>query len=299
MARNSLLCGVATATLFVATSALAQQAASALPAPATANQVSEIVVTAARLDAARSTVEPALGATSYSLPEAFINNLPAGANTQLNQVVLQAPGVAQDSFGQLHIRGDHGNIQFRLNNVILPEGLQVFGQTLSPRLASNVQLITGALPAQYGLRTAGIINITTKSGFKDGGEVSLYGGSHGVITPSIEYGASSGATSGFFSGSYTGADVGIESPDGSANPLHDHSDQYQAFGYVDHILDDTSRISAILGTSQQTFQIPNVRGLQCGLNDTEGHERERDYIAANHPFLVLVGQRPFDREVRG
>jgi len=269
MPRTLLLCGAAAAGLLVGAPALAQQAPPATPpSAAPAAQVSEIVVTAARLDAARSSVEPALGATSYSLPEAFINNLPAGANTQLNQVVLQAPGVAQDSFGQLHVRGDHGNIQFRLNNVILPEGLQVFGQTLSPRLASNVQLITGALPAQYGLRTAGIINITTKSGFQAGGEVSLYGGSHGVVTPSIEYGGSSGATSGFFSGSYTGADVGIESPDGSSRPLHDHSDQYQAFGYLDHILDDSSRVSAILGTSQQTFQIPNVRGLQpsLGLN---------------------------------
>src|SRR5439155_17074550 len=127
-------------------------------------QVEEIVVTAQRLDAARSTIEPALGASTYSLPESFIVNMPAGANAQLNQVVLQAPGVAQDSFGQLHIRGDHGNIQYRLNNVILPEGLQVFGQTLSPRLADNIQLITGAVPAQYGLRTAGVLNITTKSG---------------------------------------------------------------------------------------------------------------------------------------
>src|SRR5947207_15620452 len=67
--------------------------------PAACGQVSEIVVTAQRLDAARATVEPALGATSSSLPEAFINNLPSGANTQLNQVILQAPGAAQDSFG--------------------------------------------------------------------------------------------------------------------------------------------------------------------------------------------------------
>jgi outer membrane receptor for ferrienterochelin and colicins len=249
-------------TLVATTTARAADAAdSSVP-------VSEVVVTAQRLDAARSTIEPALGATSYSLPEAFIANLPAGANTQLNQVILQAPGAAQDSFGQLHIRGDHANIQFRLNNVILPEGLQVFGQTLSPRLASNIDLITGALPAQYGLRTAGIINITTKSGFNNSGEVSLYGGSHGVITPSIEYGGSWGSTSGFFSGSYTGTDVGIESPDGSGTPLHDHSDQYQAFGYLDHIIDDSSRVSAILGTSQQSFQIPNVRGLRpdLGLN---------------------------------
>lgn len=180
--------------LLAATSAAALGASAAVAAEASSapDTVSEVVVTAQRLDAARSAIEPALGATSYSLPQAFITNLPGGANTQLNQVVLQAPGVAQDSFGQLHVRGDHGNIQYRLNNVILPEGLAVFGQTLSPRLASNIQLITGALPAQYGLRTAGIINITTKSGFKNGGEVSVYGGSHGVVTPSIEGGGSFG-----------------------------------------------------------------------------------------------------------
>ncbi len=226
---------------------------------------SELVVTAQRLDAARSTIEPALGATTYSMPEAFIDNLPSGTNVELNQVILQAPGVAQDSFGQLHIRGDHGNIQYRLNNVILPEGLQVFGQSLSPRLAQNVDLITGALPAQYGIRDAGIVNITTKSGITNGGEVGVYGGSHGMIEPSVEYGGSSGATSGFFSGSYTGTGVGIESPDGRDDPVHDHSDQYQAFGYLDHILDDTSRVSLIAGTSQDRFQIPNTPGLQPDL----------------------------------
>ncbi|WP_309606767.1 TonB-dependent receptor domain-containing protein [Phenylobacterium sp.] len=253
----------ASAGVLTATSALAQQAP-----PAAQPEISEIVVTAQRLDAARGTIEPVLGATTYSLPEAFITNLPGGANTQLNQVVLQAPGVAQDSFGQLHVRGNHGDIQYRLNNVILPEGLAVFGQTLSPRLASSIRLITGALPAQYGLRTAGIIDITTKSGFRNGGVASIYGGSHGMITPSIEYGGSWGKSSAFGSLSFTGTDVGIESPDGSGTPLHDRSNQYQAFGYFDRILDDASRISAIVGTSQQSFQIPNAKGLQpnLGLN---------------------------------
>jgi outer membrane receptor for ferrienterochelin and colicins len=257
MSSKLVLLTAASAGALIATAASAQTTPTAPVA-----QASEIVVTAQRLDAARSEIEPSLGATTYSMPEAFINNLPSGANVQLNQVILQAPGVAQDSFGQLHIRGDHGNIQYRLNNVILPEGLQVFGQSLSPRLAANVDLITGALPAQYGIRDAGIVNITTKSGFKNGGEVGVYGGSHGLIEPSFEYGGSSGATSGFVSGSYTGTDVGIESPDGRGTPLHDHSDQFQAFGYLDHILDATSRVSLIAGTSQDKFQIPNVSGLQ-------------------------------------
>jgi outer membrane receptor protein involved in Fe transport len=245
----------------LAAAGLAPQAR-AQSTPAGSAIMPEVVVTARRLDAARDDIQPALGATTYSMPQAFIENLPAGANTQLNQVILQAPGAAQDSFGQLHIRGDHGDIQYRLNNVILPEGLQGFGQTLSPRLASNIQLITGALPAQYGLRTAGIINITAKSGFDNKGELTVYGGSHGEIEPSIEYGGSGQNWNGFFSGSYTGTDVGIESPDGRANPLHDHSDQYQAFGYLDHTLDADTRVSLIAGTSQQSFEIPNIAGLQ-------------------------------------
>jgi outer membrane receptor protein involved in Fe transport len=250
-------------TWFAAASLLAFAAAGPCAAQSAppGSAVSEVVVTAQRLDAARRTVEPSLGASAYSIPRKLVENLPGGVNATLNQVILQAPGVTQDSFGQLHIRGDHNGIQYRLNNVILPEGLSVFGQSLSPRLAANIQLVTGALPAQYGLRTAGVINISTKSGFQDGGQVSLYGGAHEVIEPSAEYGGSWGSDSLFVSGSFLHTGVGIESVDGSAKPLHDVSNQIQAFGYFDHILDVRSRLSLIIGTSQDTFQIPNPRGL--------------------------------------
>ena len=247
-------------TLAAPAGALADSSAGAADATG-----SEVVITARRLDAARQTVEPALGASTFSLPSQLVDNLPGGENIQLNQVILQAPGATQDSFGQLHIRGDHNNIQYRLNNVILPEGLSVFGQTLSPRLASNIDLITGALPAQYGLRTAGVINITTKSGIETGGDVSVYGGSHGMYEPSAEYGGTWGPNSAFVSGSFTHTGLGVESPDGASTPLHDVSNQLQAFGYFDHIIDPSSRLSLILGTSQETFQIPNARGLHPGL----------------------------------
>ena len=230
--------------------------------------VSELVITARKLDEARATIEPSLGASTYTLSSQFVDNLPGGQNIALNQVVLQAPGVTQDSYGQLHIRGDHANIQYRLNNVILPEGLSVFGQTLSPRLASSTELITGALPAQYGLRTAGIVNITTRSGlYENGGQVSMYGGSHGEIEPSFEYGGHSGSNNFFVSGSFMRNDLGIESPDGSSTPLHDRTDQIQLFGYLNHIIDDSSSVSLIAGTSNQRFQIPDVRGLNADQND--------------------------------
>jgi outer membrane receptor protein involved in Fe transport len=128
------------------------------------NSLPTVVVTAQRLNAERSGIETQTGASSTTLSAAAISAMPGGANVQLNQVLLQAPDVVQDSFGQLHVRGDHNDLQYRLNGIILPEGISVFGQTLDPRLISSMNLITGALPAEYGLRTAGIVDLTTRSG---------------------------------------------------------------------------------------------------------------------------------------
>jgi outer membrane receptor protein involved in Fe transport len=222
-----------------------------------------IVVTARRLNAARDSIQPSLGADSYTLDSNAITALPGGDDQGFNQIVLQLPGVVQDGAGQLHVRGDHGNLQYRINGTILPEGLSGFGQTLSPRLIEKFSLLTGALPAQYGLRTAGVIDITTKSGLANGGSASLYGGSFGTIEPSLEYGGTSGKTSYFVSGDYRRDNLGIDSVDGSSHPLHDATDQFQGFAFVDHILDDANRISLLGGYANQRFQIPNPRGLSA------------------------------------
>jgi outer membrane receptor for ferrienterochelin and colicins len=225
-----------------------------------------IVITAQLLNDKRAGIETQTGASTYTIDDAAIAATPGGDNTLLNQVILQAPDVAQDSFGQFHVRGDHNDLQYRLNGIILPEGISVFGQSLSPRLISSLQLITGALPAEYGLRTAGIIDMTTKSGLLDpGGSISVYGGSHGTFEPSVEYGGNSGSLNYFVSADMLRSDLGIESPDGSTDPIHDHSTQYHGFGYFEDILDADNRLALIVGTSNDTFQIPDLAGLQPGL----------------------------------
>ncbi|MDE2136864.1 MAG: TonB-dependent receptor [Gammaproteobacteria bacterium] len=244
----------------------ADAAAAAATAPATppdAGQLETVVVTAARLNAARSGIETQTGASTYTITAEAIAATPGGENVQLNQVLLQAPDVVQDSFGQLHVRADHNDLQYRLNGIILPEGISVFSQTLSPRLISSLNLLTGALPAEYGLRTAGVVDLSTNSGLlQPGGSLSLYGGSHGTFEPAAEYGGSSGNFSYYFTGDYKVDALGIESPDDSANPLHDHTTQAHGFAYFEDILDSNNRVSLILGTSDDSFQIPDQRGLE-------------------------------------
>ena len=228
-----------------------------------------IVVTAQHLDEGRSHIQTQTGASTYTIDAAAVAATPGGDNTLLNQVIMQAPEVAQDSFGQFHVRGEHNGLQYRINGIILPEGISVFGQSLDPRLISSMSLITGALPAEYGLRTAGIIDITTKSGIQiPGGAISIYGGSHEQIQPSFNYGGGSGQYSYFISGDFLRNDLGIESPDGSSNPIHDHTTQYHGFGYFEDILDDENRVSLILGSSVGKFQIPNQSGLEPSLGLT-------------------------------
>lgn len=245
--------------------ALANAASWAQSAPAGADDSTDlslsIDVISQRLDVARQQIQPSLGASVYDFSPQALQTLPQGDNAPLNQVLLQAPGVAQDSFGQIHLRGEHANVQYRLNGVELPEGLSVFGQALEARFADSLSLITGALPAQYGFQTAGVVDIQTKTGLTNPGlTLSTYGGSWNWTQSSFEYGGNSGALNWFFTGDYLHNNRGIENPTASFNAIHDTTNQFHGLGYIGAILDPDTRLSLIVGGFDGLFQIPNNPG---------------------------------------
>src|SRR5207302_10851600 len=99
-------------------------AADASATSSSSSDIPSIVISAQRLNEARSGIQTQTGASTYTIDAAAIAATPGGDNTLLNQVILQAPSVVQDSFGQLHVRGEHNGLQYRLNGVILPEGIK-------------------------------------------------------------------------------------------------------------------------------------------------------------------------------
>ncbi len=238
----------------------AQTAPESQPQPAPSDGLA-IEVVAKRLDRERSEIQPSLGATRYDFSKTAIANTPLGENATLNQVLLRAPGVVQDGFGQIHVRGDHGSLQYRLDGVQLPEGLALFSSILSPRFADQISLITGSLPAQYGLRTAGVVDITVKSGTTNpGGEASAMVGSYNWVQPSLEYGGRSGNFDYFAVGQYVSNNIGIENPTPSTAPLHDSTAQWYALTKLSAVADENTRLSFIAGGASARYQIPNVPG---------------------------------------
>jgi outer membrane receptor protein involved in Fe transport len=227
----------------------------------------ENVTVVGKLNTARNQIVPDLGATVYSISTTQIAAQPEGENAPFNQVLLRTPGMAEDSAanGDLHLRGEHANIQYRIDDVLLPEGITGFGQELDTRFVDSLRLITGSLPAEYGFRTAGVVDLQTRSGaFEPGGEASLYGGSYNTIVPSFEYGGSKGNLNYFVDGSFNHNDIGIENPTSSDYPIHDTTEQYKAFTYLSYVLDDTSRISVMGSASYSDFQVPDTAGLPPG-----------------------------------
>ncbi|GAA0890180.1 TonB-dependent receptor [Rhodanobacter soli] len=211
------------------------------------------------LDQARNALSPDTGSSQYVIDHKAIAQLPLGASTPMNQVLLQAPGVVQDSYGGLHVRGDHANLQYRINGVIIPESIGGFGQSLDARTIHTVKLLGGALPAQYGLRTAAVVDITTKSGHDlgNGGSAGITGGSNGTLNPNASVWGSNDRWSWFLTGNYMENDAGIENPTSSRKPIHDHTTQVKGFGDISYLIDNDTRLSFLFGVANNRFQIPN------------------------------------------
>ena len=110
------------------------------------------------LNEARSNLYAPLGAAPSNLSQQDIVALPQGTNAPLNEVVLQLPGVTKDTAasGNFHVRNEHANVQYRINGIMLPEGLSGFGQVLDTSLIGNLALIAFAIALAHKL---GVSNV--------------------------------------------------------------------------------------------------------------------------------------------
>lgn len=221
--------------------------------------LSTVEIQSERLKKARMELSPEVGATVYRIDRAAIDALGKGDATPLDDVLLTLPGVAKDSkaSGSLHVRDDHGNVQYRVNGVQLPEGISGFGQSLDTRYIDSVNFLTGALPAQYGLRTAGVVDIQTKQGFgKPGGSLGFTFGSHNTLEESGSVYGTAGNLSYYLSGSLVSNTNGIENPQPTLNAQNDRTRQGKTFGNLNYYLDADTRLGLMFGTYNGKFQIP-------------------------------------------
>ena len=235
-----------------------------------ANKPLTMALLAPKFNRALNDLSPETGSSAYQFDRESIHRLPQGQNSTLAQVLQQAPGVSQDSYGQgqgqIHIHGENGGgIQYRVNDVFLPDAVTSYGEIFSPRFVHSLTLLTGVLPAEFGFRNEGVIDIHTKDGCVDGGaelnNLAIWGGQRETIEPSFELGGCRGRLSYYASGYYLRDNLGLQAPSATPSPNHDHTDQGQGFANLSYLIDSQTKLSLITGTAVNYFQIPPQPGL--------------------------------------
>ncbi len=101
--------------------------------------------------------------TDLSLPGEVLDRSPA--NGSLPALLLQLPGAARGANGVVHLNGDHGDVNYIVDGVQIPQELnRNIGTEFDSRDIAFVDVLQGAYPAQYGERFATVLNITTRNG---------------------------------------------------------------------------------------------------------------------------------------
>jgi len=204
-------------------------------------------------------IQHRLSSETFSVSRKDIEELPRGNNIQLSDLLLTIPSAVDGGLNQVHIRQDHANMQFRIDGVPIPDTVSsVFSDVISPRTWERADVILGGPEAQYGNRTAAVIDVTTKSGTDPGvGSVQFQGGSQETINPSFEYGGTVGSAFRFYlQNSFTSTNRGLNPPTLGKTSFHNQSTRNQTFLRGDWQVNNQNNVTWLFLNSLAKLQIP-------------------------------------------
>lgn len=256
-------------------------------------------------------IQHRLSGESYSVNRKDIEELPRGNNIALNDLLLTLPSAVDGGLKQVHIRQDHANFQFRIDGVPVPESVSsVFTDVISPRTWERADIILGGPEAQFGNKTAAVIDVTTKSGAQpDFGSVQFFGGSNETLNPAFEYGGTVGSTFRYYlMNSFISTNRGINPPTLGKTVFHDQSNQNQSLFRGDWQIGNQNSVTALFLNSIAKFQIPTQPGLVAnptivGLiqGDNSGFEPVNsqdvdEYQRENNQYSQLVWRHDWSQD---
>lgn len=182
------------------------------------------------------------------------------SSTLSSLVTLSTPGVAADSNGLFHGLGDHASNSFSLDGQpITDQQSKVFSNQIPSNSIQSIEVISGAPPAEYGDKTALIINVTTRSGegvTKPTGSVTASYGKFGTSTGSFDlsYGGEKGGN--FFE--LDGLNTGRFLDPAEFAVYHAKGNEQNVFDRVDRQFSAKNSAHLNLTYSRSWFQTPNT-----------------------------------------
>ena len=176
------------------------------------------------------------------------------ASRAFESIVLSAPGFSQDENGRYHFQGGHSQQLLVIDGQ--PIGDQVgitFSNSLNPAIAEGIEIVTGGIPAEYGEKANGVINLTTRSALGSNGfhgDVGIGAARYSTLEGAVAAGWG-GARSGLF------FDLDASKSDRFLDPVsfdnfHNHGTTRRLFGRYDSLSASGSDSFRLTGNGGKT-----------------------------------------------
>jgi hypothetical protein len=212
--------------------------------------------------------------------------LGAAPSRAIETMVASTPGFVTDDNGRMHPRGSESQVQYVVDGVPVTDNMSaIFSTSLDARTLRTVEVLTGGIPAEFGDKLAGIINVNTRSGLEGPtqGGLSFSGGSFSTGEVAADF-ATHTKKLGFLTNLSASTSQRYLDPPTLDN-FHNFGRTGKAFFRLDYQFDSNNTLRGVFNFGGSNFQVPN-RFIQevAGQNQRQQLRDNSQNISYQHIF---------------
>src|SRR5215470_12280162 len=213
---------------------------------------------------------------------------PVGAapSRAIESIVASTPGFVTDDNGRMHPRGSESQVQYVVDGVPITDNMSaIFSTSLDARTLRTVEVLTGGIPAEFGDKLAGVINVNTRSGFEGPtqGGISFSGGSFSTGEAAADF-ATHTKKLGFLTNLSASTSQRYLDPLTLDN-FHNFGRTGKAFFRFDYQFDANNSLRGVFNFGGSNFQVPNRFNQEVAGQDQRQRLRDNSQnISFQHIF---------------
>ena len=248
-------------------------------------------------------LEQATAAVTVSTAGVMLETDRTSSDTDLNQTILErplgaapsraiesmvasTPGFVTDDNGRMHPRGSESQVQYVIDGVPVTDNMSaIFSTSLDARTLRTVEVLTGGIPAEFGDKLAGVINVNTRSGLEGPtqGGISFSGGSFSTGEIAADF-ATHTKNFGFLTNLSASTSQRYLDPP-SLNNFHNFGRTGKGFFRLDYQFDPNNTIRGVFNFGGSNFQVPNKLFQEVAGQDQKQRLRDNSQnISYQHIF---------------
>lgn len=202
---------------------------------------------------------------------------PTGASPSraIESVVASTPGFVTDDNGRMHPRGSESQVQYVVDGVPVTDNMSaIFSTSIDARTARTVEVLTGGIPAEFGDKLAGVVNVNTRSGLEGPtqGSLSFSGGSFSTGEVGADFSTHTKKFGLLANLSATTSQRYLDPP--TIDNFHNFGRTGKGFFRLDYQFDQNNSLRGSFTFGGSNFQVPNR--LEQEIAGQDARQRLRD-----------------------